>query len=136
MGSTPLIIYVGLISIIQFTLKFLALIVPALLAVAFITLLERKILGLIGIRLGPNKTSIMGVLQPISDALKLSNKQVNFLSNRSYLFYYFRAGFILFRSLLVWSCIFIQPALISWKAPLVVILLALAFNSFNSILAG
>jgi NADH-quinone oxidoreductase subunit H len=39
--------------------------------VAFITLMERKTLGLSQVRLGPNKTTIFGVVQPVFDGVKL-----------------------------------------------------------------
>ena len=41
---------------------------------AFVTLLERKLLGLSQIRLGPNKTRLVGVLQPVRDGIKLLAK--------------------------------------------------------------
>jgi NADH:ubiquinone oxidoreductase subunit H len=46
-----------------------------LLSVAFFTLFERKVIGLFHSRLGPNKTSFVGLLQPLLDAFKLLTKQ-------------------------------------------------------------
>jgi len=46
-----------------------------ILSVAFFTLFERKIISLVHLRLGPNKVSMLGLLQPILDAAKLLTKQ-------------------------------------------------------------
>ena len=46
-----------------------------MLTVAFFTLFERKIIGLIHLRVGPNKVSFLGLLQPLVDAIKLLRKQ-------------------------------------------------------------
>lgn len=56
-------------------LQVLVVLVPILLAVAFITVIERKVMGSIQRRVGPNKVGYYGVLQPFADALKLVVKE-------------------------------------------------------------
>jgi NADH:ubiquinone oxidoreductase subunit H len=56
-------------------IKILIIIVPLLLSVAFFTLAERKILGAIQRRRGPNVVGVYGLLQPISDGFKLLVKE-------------------------------------------------------------
>nr|YP_010596608.1 NADH dehydrogenase subunit 1 [Hystrix indica]WAK83244.1 NADH dehydrogenase subunit 1 [Hystrix indica] len=59
----------------MFMINFLLLIIPILLAMAFLTLVERKMLGYMQLRKGPNIVGPYGILQPIADALKLFIKE-------------------------------------------------------------
>ena len=55
-------------------LKIVAILAPLMAAVAYLTLWERKLLGFMQVRHGPNRVGPMGLLQPIADALKLLTK--------------------------------------------------------------
>lgn len=61
--------------VLPIALKTLLLVVPLLLSVAYLTLAERKIIGWMQLRKGPNRTGFLGLLQPIADALKLIFKE-------------------------------------------------------------
>ena len=64
-----------MITILYNLLEILVVLVPILLAVAFMTIIERKVIGSIQRRIGPNVVGYYGVLQPFADALKLVVKE-------------------------------------------------------------
>jgi NADH-quinone oxidoreductase subunit H len=66
----------NLLTFIIILAKIVAILVPLLLSVAYLTFAERKIIGYMQVRMGPNRVGPKGWLQPIADALKLIFKEI------------------------------------------------------------
>lgn len=116
--------------------NFLILIVCVLVGVAFVTLLERKILGYIQIRKGPNKVGYIGILQPFSDAVKLFTKEQVIPTISNFLVYYLCPVFSLFISLLVWVVVPYETGLISFDLRILFFLCCLSIGVYSTIVAG
>lgn len=85
--------------------NFLLIIVPILLAVAFLTLLERKLLASVQLRRGPAVIGLFGLLQPMADGLKLFVKEVIIPSQASQLVFILAPLITFSISLITWSII-------------------------------
>ncbi len=84
---------------------FLILVVPVLISVAYLTLAERKVMGSMQQRKGPNVVGFLGLLQPLADGLKLLLKETVIPTNASTFSFVFAPVLTLFLSLFGWSVI-------------------------------
>nr|ATB18471.1 NADH dehydrogenase subunit 1 [Proechimys quadruplicatus] len=86
----------------MYLINFILMIIPILLAMAFLTLLERKMLGYMQLRKGPNMVGPYGVLQPMADALKLFIKEPLHPSTSSMLLFTIAPSLALTLALSMW----------------------------------
>ena len=91
--------------IISNILKILAIVVPLLISVAYFTIAERKIMGSIHRRRGPNVIGFLGLLQPLADGLNLFAKETIFPSNSNILIFLLAPMLSFILSLIGWSVI-------------------------------
>uniref|UniRef100_UPI0030036CDB NADH dehydrogenase subunit 1 n=1 Tax=Theopropus sinecus TaxID=2908872 RepID=UPI0030036CDB len=114
----------------------LILIIFIMIGVAFFTLLERKVLGYIHLRKGPNSIGFVGILQPFSDAVKLFCKEHMNPLVSNYLLYYICPIFSLFLSLILWSLMPYVSGLYTFNLGLFFFLVCTSLGVYTVMLAG
>nr|QYC61922.1 NADH dehydrogenase subunit 1 [Guinardia delicatula] len=91
--------------IISILLKIISIIIPLLISVAYFTIAERKLMGIIQRRKGPNVIGFIGLLQPLADGLKLFAKETILPSNSNLIVFLFAPALTFILSLIGWAVI-------------------------------
>jgi len=93
------------IYIISILLKIISIVIPLLISVAYFTIAERKLMGIIQRRKGPNVIGFIGLLQPLADGLKLFAKETILPSNSNIVVFLFAPALTFILSIIGWSVI-------------------------------
>ncbi len=134
MQGWPGWIQVTLINVV----KILLILIPLLLAVAYTTYAERKLIGYMQIRIGPNRVGPRGWLQPIADALKLLLKETAIPTNANRYLFQLAPVISITAALAAWAVMPISDTLVlsNIDASLLYILALTSMGVYGVIIAG
>jgi len=126
------------IAILVLVLKILAIVVPLLISVAFFTVAERKIMGIIQRRKGPNVIGYLGLMQALADGLKLFVKETTLPSNSNIIIFLLAPVLCFTLSLIGWAVIpFSYGSVVSDVNLGIIYLFAVSsLNVYSLLLAG
>ncbi|MDB5921238.1 MAG: respiratory-chain dehydrogenase subunit 1 [Betaproteobacteria bacterium] len=118
--------------------KIVAIVAPLMLAVAYLTLWERKVIGWIQVRLGPNRVGPKGLLQPIADGLKLLLKEIIVPTGASKFLFVLAPVMAIMPALAAWAVVPFSPELVlsNIDASLLYILAITSMGVYGVIIAG
>ena len=118
--------------------KIVAIVVPILLMVAYLTYWERKLIGWMHIRIGPNRVGPLGLLQPIADALKLLTKEVITPSQADKGLFFLAPIIVIMPALAAWAVIPFGPGLVlaNVNAGLLYVMAITSVGVYGVIIAG
>ncbi len=119
-------------------MKIVAVVVPVLACVAYLTLWERKLIGWMHIRLGPNRVGPLGLLQPIADAVKLLTKEIIMPSQANRGLYVLGPIMTIMPAMAAWVVIPFGPDVVlsNINAGLLLLLAITSLEVYGVILAG
>ncbi|HEV8519038.1 MAG TPA: NADH-quinone oxidoreductase subunit NuoH [Burkholderiales bacterium] len=118
--------------------KIVAIVVPLMLSMAYLTLLERKVIGWMQVRIGPNRVGPIGLLQPIADGLKLLVKEVIIPAGASKFLFVLAPIMSMMPALAAWAVIPFGPDLVlaNIDAGLLYIMAITSMGVYGVIIAG
>jgi NADH-quinone oxidoreductase subunit H len=118
--------------------KIVGIVLPVLLCVAYLTLWERKMIGYMHLRIGPNRVGPKGLLQPIADALKLMLKEVIMPAQASRGLYLLGPVMTIMPAMAAWAVIPFGPeaVLANVNAGLLLLLAITSVEVYGVIIAG
>jgi NADH-quinone oxidoreductase subunit H len=118
--------------------KIFAIVLPILGAVAYTTLWERKLIGWMHIRLGPNRVGPLGLLQPIADAFKLILKEVIAPTQADRFLFFLAPVVVMMPALAAWAVIPFAPGyvLADINAGLLYVMAITSLGVYGVIIAG
>ena len=119
-------------------LKILLVLLPLLGAVAYLTLWERKFLGWIQVRIGPNRVGPWGLLQPIADALKLLTKEILVPTRASKGLFFIGPVMTIMPAMAAWAVVPFGPdvALANVNAGLLFVMAITSMEVYGVVIAG
>lgn len=130
--------WIDLPSYLQSIAAIIAIVVPIMLSVAYLTLAERKVIGYIQVRIGPNRVGPRGWLQPIADGLKLLMKEIIVPTNANQYLFVIAPILALAPALAAWAVIPFNAELVlaDIDAGLLYILALTSMGVYGIIIAG
>ena len=128
----------GVTILIIIMMKIIAILLPLILAVAYTTFAERKIIGYMQVRMGPNRVGPKGWLQPIADTVKLMFKEIISPTKATTIVFFIAPMLALAPALAVWAVIpfWDGGVLADVNAGVLLVLAITSLDVFGIILAG
>ncbi len=119
-------------------IKIVILILPLMLCVAYLTYAERRVIGAMQLRIGPNRVGPLGLLQPLADALKLLFKEVILPTDSNRFLFLIAPAVSLLSALIAWAVIPFSPEVVmaDINAGLLFVLAATSVGVYGVIIAG
>ena len=119
-------------------LRIVAIVLPLMLCVAYLTYAERRVIGAMQLRIGPNRVGPIGLLQPIADALKLLLKEVVLPIEANRFLFLIAPAISLTAALAAWAVIPFSPEVVlaDVNAGLLYVLAITSVGVYGVIIAG